>query len=70
MRVYYYGAPSKTLLRWAFALRRKRPYLRFVLAPFIAPILLVTLIVTWPLIRLGNIAHSIAGWVGYDSRDW
>ena len=70
MRVYYYGEPSKALLLWAFALKRKHPYLRFVLALFLAPILFVTLFVTWPLIKLGSIAHGIAGWVGFDSRDW
>jgi len=70
MRVYYYGEPSKALLRWAFKSKKRAPHLRFVLAILLAPILFTTVFVTWPLIKLGNIAHSIAGWVGFDSRDW
>ncbi len=70
MRVYYYGEPSKAFIRWVFKLRAKAPYLRFILVTFLAPILFATLLITWPLIKLGNIGHSIAGWVGFDSRDW
>lgn len=70
MRVYYYGEPSKALLRWAFKLKKRSPGLRFVLAILLAPILFTTVFVTLPLIKLGNMAHSIAGWVGFDSRDW
>lgn len=70
MRVYYYGEPSYALIRWFFKLKMKAPYLRFVLVIFLVPILFATLLITWPLIQIGNIAHNIAGWVGFDSRDW
>lgn len=70
MKCYYYGEPSRTLLRTALAAKEKARWLRFpaAAAMVIAWVLLMPL--AWLAIQAGEVGHRVAGWCGFNSRDW
>jgi len=70
MRTYYYGEPSRTLLRALLPIRRKAPWLRWPLAAVLVTCWILLLPVAWAFVRTGEVGHAIAGWCGLNSRDW
>lgn len=70
MKTYYYGQPSMGMVKALFGLKRRAAWLRW---PAVVVMLLawaVLLPPAWALVKLGEIGHDIAGWCGFDSREW
>lgn len=70
MKCKYYGTPSKALPEALIAGATKVRWLRF---PAVALMLLAWMLLmplAWLAIRAGEIGHAVAGWCGFDSRDW
>ena len=70
MKVYYYGSPSRVLWRAAARCVKACPWLRW---PLTAALLLVWLPVVpicYVMVAVGEVGHAIAGWCGFDSREW
>lgn len=70
MKCYYYGEPSRTLAKTAFAAKAKARWLRFPAAALMVIAWAVLMPLAWLCIQAGEIGHSIAGWCGFDSRGW
>lgn len=70
MRCYYYGPPSKTLLRAAFKVRSKAMWLRWPTAAVLVISWALVMPSAWLLVKAGEIGHALAGWCGFESRDW
>lgn len=70
MKCYYYGEPSYTLTKAVFAAKAKSRWLRFPAA--LAMVLVWALLMPWAwlAIQAGEVGHRVAGWCGFNSRDW
>lgn len=65
---YYYGEPSRTLLKLVFAAKEKARWLRFPAAALMVIAWAVLMPLAWLCIQVGELGHMIAGWCGFDSR--
>lgn len=70
MKVYYYGESSKTLVKAIYRIRNRAKWLRFPLAALLALVWVIVMPVAWLLIQIGEFGHAVAGWCGFESRDW
>lgn len=65
MKVYCYPEPSMWLVR--YFQRHRAGWLGVVVC---VTVWACALPVVWVLIALGDLGHAVAGWCGFDSRDW
>jgi hypothetical protein len=70
MKTYFYGSPSHGLLRAAFAVRSRAHWLRWPIVLGVAAVLMLVIPPAWLLVKAGEVGHAIAGWCGFNSRDW
>lgn len=70
MKLYYYGQPAGTLVRWCLRVREQWRWTRHLLAARIVLAWALLIPPAWLLVKLGNLGHGIAGWCGLDSREW
>lgn len=70
MKCYYYGPPNCGLPKAVFDLKKRAAFLRYPGAVMMVILWAVLMPTAWLFVLLGNIGHDIAGWCGFDSRDW
>lgn len=70
MKCYYYGEPSRTLLRTVFAAKQKARWLRFPAVAVMVVAWALLMPMAWLAVQAGEIGHRVAGWCGFNSRDW
>lgn len=70
MKTYYYGEPSRDLLRLTFKLRSKAKWLHLPLTAIVLIIWAILIPPSWLMIKAGDFGHTIAEWCGFESRDW
>lgn len=69
MKAYYFGKPDMKLVLWAFRIKARWPWTRFMLLPPLAIIFTVLGPLSWSLVKLGSLGHWLAFKLGIDSRE-
>lgn len=70
MKCYYYGSPSRGLVKTVFIIRNRAKWLRYPLALVLVLVWLALVPAAWVLTRLGEVGHAVTGWCGFESRQW
>lgn len=70
MKCYYYGEPSMTLVKAVFAAKEKCAWLRYPAAFLMVVVWGALMPPAYLCIKAGEIGHAIAGWCGFNSREW
>ena len=70
MKTYFYGSPSRRLLRAAFSIRSRAGWLRWPVTLAVAVVWTLAIPPCWLLVKAGELGHAVAGWCGFDSREW
>ena len=70
MKVYYYGTPSRELVRWCHGIKKAWRPAKYPLVVLLLMVWAVLIPPAWLAVKLGEIGHRTAGWCGFDSHDW
>lgn len=70
MKLYSYGQPSMALIKALFAMKRRALWMRWPAVVVMLAMWAVLVPMAWLLVKIGEIGHGIAGWCGFDSREW
>jgi len=71
MRAYYYGKPSSFLPKLAARLiKRENRVGYYCYVPILIAVWVVLIPPCFIFIKLGDVAHTVAGFCGFHSREW
>jgi len=69
MKCYYFGTPHFGLVKWAFKLKQRWKWSRFLTAPIVFLMIVFLGLLAWLLVKAGCLGHQIASGLGVDSRE-